>query len=291
MVAMSMNDPSRPRSTPIPGEGDIFSAPPPTSGEFLGSPSPVPGNVRPGQAPQAPRGQYNPAAYNQYGAVPPGQPLPTQFAMQQRRRSPVGCMIWSIILVSILAGVGVAIWGVFVAKDAIETANDISNPDLSGDDLDALGLPEGTETLLDDGGVEAVVGAFEEEIGSPLRATEIVVYPDYAFIRAQDPNVPTNLDRYGWRSGDVDDGDALPNQDDLETALFSVDEINYDLIANIAAQAPAALGIPDGETTYLIITRGSFGEGPVVVRYYVNSERDSGYLEADAATGEVLAGF
>jgi len=287
---MSMNDPSRPRSTPIPGDGDIFSAPPPTTGEFLGSPSPLPGNARPGQAPPQ-HGQYNPAAYNQFGAVPPGQPLPTQFTMQQRRRSPVGCLIWSIIIVSILAGVGAAIWGVFVAKDAIEQANDLTNPDLSGDDLESLGLPEGTDTLLEDGGVAAVVGAFEDEIGSPLRVTEILVYPDYAFVEAQDPDVPTNIDRYQWRSGDVDDGDAQPNQDDLETALFSADEVNYDLIANIADQAPTALGIPDGETSYIIITRGNFGDGPVVVRYYVNSERDSGYLEADAATGEVLAGF
>ena len=248
----------------------------------------MPGNARPAQAPPA---QYQPSPFGQFGAGPPGGPLPQQAFINKRRRSPLGCFIWVMVLSSIALGIGAAVWGVFVAKDAIEQANDLTDPDLSGDDLSSLGLPDDVETLLEDGGVKAVVGAFEDEIGSPLRVTELVVYPDYAFATAQDPAIPTNLDRYGWRSGDVSSPDAQSNQDDLETALFSTDEVNYDVIANIAAQAPTALGIPDGETSYIIITRTGFGEGEVVVRYYVNSERDSGYLETRASTGEVLAGF
>lgn len=305
-MVMSTNDPQRPRSTPIPSGEDFLNAPAPTSGEFLGSPSPVPGGRGPagpaGPTPFAQPGTGMPfgtapppgAPAGQFGAFGqgfPGGPVPVQAMIPRQRRSGCGTVFWVFIILSILGGIGAAVWGVFVAKDAVDRANEISDPELSGGDREALGLPDDVETLFEGGGAAAVVQAFEDAIGQdPLMVTEILIYSDYAFAEVQNPAAPTNLDRYGWRAGEVDEPDPQRNEDDLESKLFSTDAVAWAVIPALAEGSPAALGIGDGEVTHIIITRG-FNGGEPVIRVYVNSPRDSGYLEARASTGEVLAGF
>jgi len=237
-----------------------------------------------------PPGAYG--APGPYGA-PGGFPTGAVSYVQPRKRSPLGCLLLSLVFIGPVIGVGVGIWAFFKAKDSVDSAmdiaNDVSDPGLSDDDLEALGLPDGVETLWGPGAAQAVVDAFTAEIGaSPLRMTEALFYTDYAFVTVQDPAIPTHIDEYGWRSASVSAPSPETNDPDLETKLFASTDVNWGLVNALTEAAPAALAIEQGEVTHVMVRKDSFS-GVLVIDVYVSGPRDSGYLQADAQTGAVLA--
>lgn len=304
---MSSQPPGRPRSTPIPGisDGDTaFGSPlpgnsgavPQTPSEFAaGQPATQPGGHAFPPGPMMGAGMPAPGGYapppggfgaGPYGGFPSGVP---NYSVPKKGRSPLGCLLLLIVFIGPAIGVGVGIWAFFKARDAVDQATDLSDLDLSDDDLEALGLPDTVDTLWGPGAAQALIDAYTDELGDPMRLTEVLIYGDYAFATVQDPNTPTHIDEYGWRSGKVGSPDPQTNDPDLETKLFASTDVNWGLVNVLTEATPAALGVEEGEVTHVIVTRTGFGEGVVVIRVYVTGPRDSGYLEADAMTGAVLA--
>lgn len=281
------------RSTPIPGVDGSTATPisavpgnwdatrPPTPTEFVSGRGVDAAPVAPGFAP--PPGASGPFEM-------PGMGVP--FQMPKRRRSMLGVVLTLLVFAGPLIGVGVGVWAFLHARDAMEDADELSNSLLSDRDREELGLPEGVQTLFDAGAAPALIAAFQEAIGGPAtRFAEVLIYPDYAFAEAQDPTIPSHLDEYSWRSGEVGDPQPEPNDPQLESQLFGSADVDWTTIATVASAAPALLSVEQGEVSHIIVDRWSFatGSSPVVVRVYVSGPRGGGYLEADPLTGEVLA--
>jgi hypothetical protein len=145
-------------------------------------------------------------------------------------------------------------------------------------------VPPTIEPFVGDGAAQ-VVAAFTENLGvDQLRALEIVLYPEYAIATLQDPAIPENVDRYLWRTGQIGAPDPvrLVGDGDLETALYTADEVNWAAIPSLVAGAREAVAIPNGEVSHLIVHRPLPFSTDVQIRIFVTSDRDSGYVDASA---------
>ncbi len=150
-------------------------------------------------------------------------------------------------------------------------------------------VPVAIEPFVGDGAAQ-VVAAFADARGAdPLRALQIVLYPEYAIASVQDPSIPANVDRYLWRNGSigVPDPVRLVGDGDLEAALYSVDEVNWSAIPALVAGARDAVAIPGGEVSHLIVHRPLPFSTDIQIRVFVTSDRDSGYVDA-SADGAIL---
>jgi hypothetical protein len=72
---------------------------------------------------------------------------------------------------------------------------------------------------------------------------------------------------------------------DLETNLFSSNEVAWDAIPAVVVAAVEQAGIPEGTVTHVIVTRDLPWKPDIVLRVYVSSDRESGYVEFDAQGG------
>src|SRR5436190_16193063 len=128
--------PSRPRSTPIPGSGAFVSDPvpgsmgePPSPTEFVNGQSFAPPHG--GSRPPLP-GMQPPPGSDEFQFVPLGK---------RRRRRGFGWVLFVLVIsAGPLIGIGVGVWAVFKAMDAVDQANDVSDQTLSDRDREALGL-------------------------------------------------------------------------------------------------------------------------------------------------------
>ncbi|MDO8363517.1 MAG: hypothetical protein Q7V88_11520 [Actinomycetota bacterium] len=293
-----------PRSTPIPGEpiqGSPVDDSPPTPGEFLGSGA---GPKSPPNAgyPQTghPQAGYPQAGYPQMGVPSFGQP-----AVTKRSRNWGGTLLMLIVVGGVLAGIGAAVWGVMKAKDsvdrvtqqaneqandAVDRANELSDPSLSDNDRAALGLTGNEQSLFEGAAAAAVTAAMDEAIiGEPTNFTQILLYSDYAFATAQNPTALDHLDDYGWRLGEVSASTPQPNDADAPSKVFTVADVDWTAVGAVIADAVRVSNVENGKVSHVIATRNSFAEGmPVVVRVYVSGPRSSAYIEV-APDGTVIA--
>ena len=242
------------QSTPIPGTGPAQFHGVPTASAFLGS---------------------------QGVEAPPATPTPTAFQVATAKERNWGFWIMAVLIAGgTLAGVGAAIWGVIAAKDAADKANDqvneITIPNLPGsDDGDGVSQLVGT-------GPAASVAAFEAGIvGDPTNFVEIILYPDYAFATAQDPTQPERLDRYQLQDGSLSAPEPQTNDPDAPSKVFTIDAVQWDAIAALAAEAPRLASVEEGAVTHIYIQRDVFTEvHDVVVRVYISGPRGNAFIEA-----------
>lgn len=244
-------------------------------------------------------------------AIPDVAPTPSAFLGTQRMEPPppVGkpkkdrnwgfWVVAFLIVVPTVVGIGAAVWGVFVAQDAVDKANDqidaITIPDLSGNgggDGNGSGDGDGGSdgvSLLVDGGPAATVAALDAGIiGDPTNFTEIVLYPEYAFAVAQDPTRPERLDRYQWQDGSVGAPSPQTNDPDAASKVFTIDAVQWDAIAALAAEAPRLAEVEEGAVTHVYVTRDVFTEvHEVVVRIYISGPRGNAFIEA-APDGTII---
>ena len=304
------------RSTPIPGgDNPAFGSPtpfdqrgtaampgnwgagaPPTPTEFAAGRPASSGPIAPIAPPPAMQGM--PGMYGMPGmSGMPGMPgmygmpgMGVPYVATKRRRSFGGLLVVLLLVAGPAIGVGVGIWAFIAARDAVSHTQDLIDAKLSDSDRRSLGLGDGVTSLFDPGAAPAVVAAFQANLAGPnTKFTHVLLYPDYAFADAQDPSIPTHLDEYGWRSGAV--GTPTPQQNDpeLATKLFGSSDVNWDTVAALTAAAPSLLQVEQGAVSHVIVERSSSTDQPgVVVSVYVSGPRSSGFLQANALTGEVL---
>jgi len=128
-----------------------------------------------------------------------------------------------------------------------------------------------------------ILTLFEKRLGTPVRATRLVLYPGYALLDAQDPLNRNNVDSYTLRDGVIKDARPVVlghSQGKLEQLLFSLEEVNFSRLPALMHAADTELAIAGGKPSHVIFERDTFGKKqPPVLRIYVSSERDSGYVE------------
>ncbi len=208
-------------------------------------------------------------------------------------------IIAALIFIPTVLVVGAAIWGVLAAKDAVDKANDVVDtisipnftvpnftvPNFNPGGTTATGNGDGTEVpavsrLVGDGPA-ATVAALDAGIpGDPTNFTEIILYPTYAFGTAQDPVQPDHLDTYMLQNGTLGASAPQPNDPEAASNVFTIDAVQWDVIAALAADAPRQASVEEGAVTHIIITRDVFNDAhDVVVRIYIDGPRGSAFIE------------
>lgn len=253
-----------PRNTPIPGESTVIQGTPlpnvaPTPSAFLGTQ---------GTQPAAPT------------VAKPYSYLDTR----PKERSWGFWIVAFLIVVPTVVGIGAAVWGIFIAKDAVDQANDqineITIPNLDGS---GNGSGDGVSQLLGTGPAATVAALDAGILGEPTSFIEIILYPEYAFATAQDPTRPERIDRYQLQDETLGEPSAQTNDPDATSKVFTIDAVDWDAIAALAAEAPRLASVEEGEVTHITINRDIFNEAhDVVVRIYLNGPRSSAFIEATA---------
>jgi hypothetical protein len=142
-------------------------------------------------------------------------------------------------------------------------------------------------------GIERLIGA------APARAREVLIYPEYLDMEAQDPEIHEHIDDYEWRATGVSGPDPVlltGPQEDVEASLFPTTAVRWRdipaLVRDVEARARDArpLRIEGARASYLIVRRSTSSEddGRVEINLYLAGPRRSGYAEL-TATGELIA--
>ncbi len=262
---------------------------PPSGGPPRNTPIPGQSTPIPGTGPAQFHGVQTAGAFLDSHGV--DSPLPVK---PKKDRNWGFWFIAFLIVVPTVIGVGAAVWALFAAKDAVDTANDvidtISIPNFPGD---GTGTGDGSGdagvSLLVDGGPAATVAAIDAGIiGDPTNFTEIILYPEYAFATAQDPTRPERIDRYQLQDGVIGEPSPQSNDPDAASKVFTIDAVQWDVIAALAADAPRLADVEEGAVTHIAITRDVFTEvHDVVVRIYISGPRGNAFIEA-APDGTII---
>ena len=252
---------------------------PPTGGPPRSTPIPGQSTPIPGTGPSGSFGVQTPGAF--LGSQGVEAPPPVKV---KKDRNWGFWIVAALIVLPTVVGVGAAIWGALAAKDAVDKANDvidtISIPNFPGDGTGDSG-DTGVSQLLD-GGPAATVAALDAGIpGDPTNFVEIILYPGYAFGTAQDPVRPERIDRYQWQDGALGAPAPQTNDPDAASKVFTIDAVQWDVIAALAADAPRLASVEEGEVTHIAITRDLFTDvHDVVVRIYMSGPRGNAFIEA-----------
>ena len=121
--------------------------------------------------------------------------------------------------------------------------------------------------------------------GQPVRVLELALYPSYAFLEAQDPKAPKNVDRYAFRDGRIGEAEAVRLSfvhGKLESNLFDLDEVALDKLPQLIKTTLTELGYEKGEVSHVLVERNLPFTKNVVVRVYVSGPRDSGRIDFTA---------
>lgn len=255
----------------------------------------VPGDPLPGEVPDdAPRQRPTPPP-------PPGAPPvgrshgPTGVRSgggpQQTTTGGVG-VIAAALLVLVLGAAGVAAFAAFATTSTEVVEVDVvgapSSPPPPGS-----GTADGPEAMPVDllrGSIQPLFDALEPELGTSFRVKGLTVYPDYALLEVEPPQLPGEIDRWMVHLPDRLSGpDPVSNPGEVEASLFWVSDLDPALLATLPARAEAVLApdIPDGVAGYFVIDRSSSDGDVVAISVYVRGERRSGYVRF-TATGEEL---
>jgi hypothetical protein len=179
--------------------------------------------------------------------------------------------------------------------DTREGSNDLApaeERDPGGPEVQTTGptLPQTPGNLLTDpGAAQEAIDAITAELG-PIMVRSFDLYDHYAIFDVQDPMIPENLDSYTYRDGELEDPEPIHvTNSDLEalpSQLFSLTDVQWDVVARLSVTAVTELGIENGVVNHIGVHRAS-DTGEVRLSLSVNGPRRSGSLEA-TADGTVL---
>ncbi len=128
------------------------------------------------------------------------------------------------------------------------------------------------------------VAQLAERLGAPVKALEIVIYPDSVSFQVQDPKKAENVDEFRVRGSELDGPRPvrLIGGGNLEENLYSTADVRFDLIPQLVKTAAEQIELEGEEVTHVIVKRNlPFSQG-VRIRVFVNGTRKSGNLDADA---------
>jgi hypothetical protein len=190
-----------------------------------------------------------------------------------------------------LRGLGVLLVLGFTAGCSVSTTS--NEPNQNGDDRP-------TDLLHDRHAAARAVAAIERQVGTaPARTTDVLIYPQYLDMKAQDPAIPEHIDEYQWRDGSVSGPEPVHlsgPQEEVDASLFPTTAVRWrdipDFVRDVETRARHArpIRVEDAVASYLIVERSTSSDedGRVEIRIYLSGPRRSGYAEL-AATGEIVS--
>jgi hypothetical protein len=155
------------------------------------------------------------------------------------------------------------------------------------------------DLLHDRGAAARAIAAIERQIGAaPARAGEVLIYPEYVDVEAQDPTIPEHIDEYEWRDDSVSGPEPVHlsgPQEEVEASLFPTTAVQWrdipDIVREVETRARHArpTRIEDAAASYLIVERSTSSEddGRVEISIYLNGPRRSGNAEL-TASGDII---
>ncbi len=151
----------------------------------------------------------------------------------------------------------------------------------------ATALPGGAASFFEGTAAHSVADQFEAALpGDPTGFVQVLIYPDYVVAEAQDPANPAAATGGLWRDGQISPADVTTDGGDLTSQVFHEGDLNWDVIAGLAAQAPGLLNVPGNAVTHIIVYKSPFVDGnPLTINVYVDG---AGYVTADGS-GVVLS--
>ncbi|HEY6079715.1 MAG TPA: hypothetical protein VIW29_12960 [Polyangiaceae bacterium] len=200
----------------------------------------------------------------------------------------------AVALMAGLAGVGAALAGIVAAYVSSLATNVVPQPVSFKPQSTATGAAEATAAARDeptgklveedyfaDG--TRVKARYEQALGKPVMAKQLVVYQYYAMLEAQNPKNREHVDSYKLWANKVERPEAVrlgSDKKQLSQLLFSFDSIDFVLLQKLIKQALNELAIEEGKVTHVILERdGSSAGREPIWRIYVNGSRDSGFVE------------
>jgi hypothetical protein len=203
-------------------------------------------------------------------------------------------VIVAVIAVLVLGAAGVAAFAAFsVETDApdVVVIDQVGAPSPSDDGgTTPVGADDAEELDLLRRSLRPLLDALEPELGSTFRVRGLTVYPEYALLDVEPPELPGELDRWVvYPPTRVMGPDPVTNPGDVEAQLFPITDLDLAVLAALPDRAEEALAddIPGGEAGYFVIDRSSSDGDVVAITVYVRSERRNGYVRF-STTGEVL---
>ena len=156
------------------------------------------------------------------------------------------------------------------------------------------------DLLHDTNAANKAILAIEKRVGaSPARVSEILVYPEYMIVEAQDPSALDHVDRYTWRDGTVDAPEPVHlsgPQEEVDASLFSTSAVSLKNLPRIVLTAEQTLQhakpirIEQARGSYIDIRRSTSSEldGRITIRISVEGPRRSGTVET-GSNGAILS--
>lgn len=194
--------------------------------------------------------------------------------MHRTPRSPLSCRpILAIALLGLLAT------GCRDVSRALRPKPSVTNADLFGSDL-----------------VARTAAELEKRVGSPLVLLDLAAENGTIRFQVQDPAHPENVDQYELRDGTLQ-GPApvqLIGPGSLAASLYPLRAVDLGRIPEFVRAALARLDIPEATPTSLRIQvddppgaiqrriRGERVPAVILIRFYADSARKKGMVDADA---------
>lgn len=138
-------------------------------------------------------------------------------------------------------------------------------------------------SLLTAGPLQRGLVALHKKLGKPIKALELLVYPDHLVLQVQNPEQPTQVLQYEYRDGKISKGIPVELQGSgkLSDNLFTLDDIHLDAVPQLARQAVQKVDPKNGRVSYIILKRNLPFEMDVQYRVFVKSPLRDGYVDAD----------
>ena len=155
------------------------------------------------------------------------------------------------------------------------------------------------DLLHERGRAAEAIAAIEKQVGaSPAQSTDILLYPEYMDVKAQDPTILEHIDEYEWRDGSVSGPEPVHlsgPQADTDASLFPSSVVRWRdlpaIVSRVEAQARQArpIRIEDARASYVIVERStsSADDGRVKITIYLDGPRRSGRAEL-TASGDII---
>jgi hypothetical protein len=157
---------------------------------------------------------------------------------------------------------------------------------LTPDEFEARQVHAVCGAAFQPGGMNPTFRALRDAAGTPLRATEIVVYAEYAMFELRDRAHPDHLNDWTVRGTSVEPPSpvAVSKVEDLEARTFDLIDYPWSDLPRALNEGLDALSLESGTVIYLIVKRSEPGD-PVRTRAYFGGPRQSGWVEYDQTLG------
>jgi hypothetical protein len=143
-------------------------------------------------------------------------------------------------------------------------------------------------------GSDMVTGLYQQEsvdqmiqVAGTSQFTRINFYPTYIIGEALSRTSEGHTDEIDWRYGRaVVEGPAFIQSDDLEAELFDASELDFSMVAKVAAETIEAANIADHDDVLAFVSLGSSGQPEITV--FMSGEYDDASITY-SFDGDVLS--